>query len=143
MTCSGHGAVGNVINAELCPDCTPRNHLSDAAPVQLPESISKVLEDCRARAIDYATCPSPYNHTRMDTAFQHLVHQVNQILATLSPAPPPPEAIQKSVQALVDAAILEGGSPPPSQEAAMQATEQRKADLLKLLEPFIGTPLNE
>ena len=59
--------------------------------------------------------------------------------AALSAGP----GIQKAVQALIDAAILEGGSPPPSQEAAMQATEQRKADLLKLLEPFIGTPLNE
>lgn len=57
--------------------------------------------------------------------------------------PQPPDAIQKAVQALIDAAILEGGALPPSQEAAMQATEQRKADLLKLLEPFIGTPLNE
>ena len=26
MTCSSHGAVGNVINAEPCPDCTPRSH---------------------------------------------------------------------------------------------------------------------
>ncbi|GEM_PF-5345643 len=59
--------------------------------------------------------------------------------AALSAGP----GIQKAVQALIDAAILEGGSPPPSQEAAMQATEQRKADLLKLLGPFIGTPLNE
>lgn len=59
--------------------------------------------------------------------------------AALSAGP----GIQKAVQALIDAAILEGGALPPSQEAAMQATDQRKADLLKLLEPFIGTPLNE
>lgn len=85
--------------------------------------------------------------------------------AMLAAAPQPPEAaqlddigvadmakraalsagpgIQKAVQALIDAAILEGGALPPSQEAAMQATDQRKADLLKLLEPFIETPLNE
>lgn len=54
---------------------------TEAAPVQLPESISKVLEDCRSRAIDYATCPSPYNNTRMETAFQYLEHQVRQLLA--------------------------------------------------------------
>lgn len=53
----------------------------EAAPVQLQESISKVLEDCRSRAIDYATCPSPYNNTRMETAFQSLEHQVRQLLA--------------------------------------------------------------
>lgn len=52
-----------------------------AAPVQMPEPISTVLEDCRSRAIDYATCPSPYNRTRMDTAFQLLDHQVRQLLA--------------------------------------------------------------
>lgn len=55
--------------------------IAEAAPVQLQESISKVLEDCRSRAIDYATCPSPYNNTRMETAFQSLEHQVRQLLA--------------------------------------------------------------
>lgn len=54
---------------------------TEAVPVQLPESISQVLEDCRSRAIDYATCPSPYNNTRMVTAFQYLEHQVRQLLA--------------------------------------------------------------
>jgi hypothetical protein len=37
MTCSGHGAVGNILNAEPCPDCTQRGQLAEAAPVQLPE----------------------------------------------------------------------------------------------------------
>ena len=54
---------------------------AEAAPVQMPESISKVLEDCHSRAIDYATCPSPYNHECMETAFQRLEHQVRQLLA--------------------------------------------------------------
>lgn len=58
----------------------------EAAPVQMPEPISKALEDCRSRAIDYATCPSPYNNTRMETAFQHLEHQVRQLLATQEPS---------------------------------------------------------
>ena len=53
----------------------------EAAHVQMPEPISKVLEDCRSRAIDYATCPSPYNHECMETAFQRLEHQVRQLLA--------------------------------------------------------------
>ena len=56
--------------------------LAEAAPVQMPESISKVLEDCHSRAIDYATCPSPYNNIRLETAFQYLEHQVRQLLAT-------------------------------------------------------------
>lgn len=68
------------------PTCNPSLQplpelATKAAPVQMPESISKVLEDCHSRAIDYATCASPYNNTRMETAFQYLEHQVRQLLA--------------------------------------------------------------
>lgn len=34
LTCNDHGAVGNILNAEPCPDCTPA---AEAAPVQMPE----------------------------------------------------------------------------------------------------------
>lgn len=62
----------------------------EAAHVQMPEPISKVLEDCRSRAIDYATCPSPYNRECMETAFQRLEHQVRQLLAATPPRSMPP-----------------------------------------------------
>lgn len=62
---------------------------TEAAPVQMPEPISKMLEDYRSRAIDYATCPSPSNNTRMETAFQSLEHQVRQLLAAHNIKPKP------------------------------------------------------
>lgn len=70
-------------------DHIPNTGKMAAAPVQLPESISNVLEDCRSRAIDYATCPSPYNNTSMETAFQSLEHQVRQLLAAHNIKPKP------------------------------------------------------
>lgn len=67
---------GKIIAASgLCAPQPP-----EAAPVQMPEPISKALEDCRSCVIDYATCQSPYNRTRLDTAFQRL-DQVRQLLA--------------------------------------------------------------
>lgn len=31
LTCSDHGAVGNILTAEPCPDCTPQEHATQLA----------------------------------------------------------------------------------------------------------------
>lgn len=50
LTCNDHGAVGNILNAEPCPDCTIKrgtgcsvsNGETNAAPVQLPEPQAEI-----------------------------------------------------------------------------------------------------
>lgn len=81
LTCNDHGAVGNILNAEPCPDCTPPNSL--AAPVQMPEPVAHLWqhgETGRTRVV------MPDAITDCDAQWQlvgglHTEQQVRQLLA--------------------------------------------------------------
>lgn len=50
LTCSGHGAVGNILTAEPCPDCTPPAHSAPAA--QPAGAATPAAPGVRIRALD-------------------------------------------------------------------------------------------
>lgn len=88
LTCNDHGAVGNILNAEPCPDCTIKrgtgcsvsNGETNAAPVQLPEPQAEIEVRSMKTYLDLSI--HEWRDTLPDGAYNiYTEQQVRELLA--------------------------------------------------------------
>lgn len=121
LTCNGHGAVGNAINGDLCPDCTLPRMAREAkqAEVQMPRPIGvlHVFEPHEGSGVVCAEASTNADHLPHGWHNLYTEQQVRAMLCCTAPARKPLTELE------IDAAVYGLGHGQPTYRQVARAIE--------------------
>lgn len=109
LTCNDHGAVGNILTAQPCPDCTRKAAPSAASLLALVRTFLVREDECRERENDEEDCFTDLERTQYRILRASAVQALRDALAAAPTTQPAPQQEAQEPAFWTVCAQYEGG----------------------------------